>query len=77
MVEQVNLYKDHVKSVLEADWSLTGAVRAVTKNINIKNILLIPEGAENQITDEQVLVLDGDGHITEWKIENNGSVQSE
>ncbi len=63
-VSQVNFYKDHVKSVFEADWSLTGAVRAVTKNMKIKKITPVPEGKEN-IAGEQVLVLDWDGHITQ------------
>lgn len=61
---QVDLYKDHVKSVIEADWSLTGAVRAVTKNMKIKKIT--PARYETaEITDEQVLYLGEDGHITD------------
>jgi len=35
---QVSYYKDHVKSVFDSDWALTGAVRAKTKNIKIKTV---------------------------------------
>ncbi len=35
---QVSYYKDHVKSVFDSDWALTGAVRAKAKNIKIKMI---------------------------------------
>ena len=35
---QVCYYKDHVKSVFDSDWALTGAVRANLKNIKIKMI---------------------------------------
>ncbi len=63
-IGQVDLYKDHVKSVIETDWSLTGAVRAVTGNIKIKKIT--PERFETaKISDEQVLYLGTDGHITD------------
>ena len=63
-IYQVDFYKDHVKSVLEADWSLTGAVRAVTKNMKIKKIIPVLSGYE-EITNEQVLFMDADGHITD------------
>lgn len=35
---QVSYYKDHVKSVFDSDWALTGAVRAKARNIKIKMI---------------------------------------
>ncbi|MBR2499523.1 MAG: glucosyltransferase domain-containing protein [Clostridia bacterium] len=35
---QVSYYKDHVKTVFHHDWSLTGAVRAYTRNIRIKKV---------------------------------------
>ncbi len=63
-IAQVDFYKDHVKSVLEQDWSLTGAVRAVTKNMKIKLVTPVCSGSE-QIADEQVLFLGADGHITQ------------
>ena len=63
-IYQVDFYKDHVKSVLEADWSLTGAVRAVTKNMKIKKITPVLSGYE-EITNEQVLFMGADGHITD------------
>ena len=44
--EQNALYKDHVKSVFDADWSLTGALRAQTGNL--KPTCLLPR----QITEE-------------------------
>ncbi len=63
-IPQVDLYKDHVKSVIETDWSLTGAVRAVTGNIKIKKIT--PARFETaDISDEQVLYMGEDGHITD------------
>lgn len=33
---QVSYYKDHVKSVFDSDWALTGAVRAKCENVKIK-----------------------------------------
>lgn len=60
---QANLYKDHVKSVFAADWSLTGAVRAVTKNVNIHRVTpVIGEAEETGST--QVLYMDAGGHVT-------------
>lgn len=60
---QANFYKDHVKSVFAADWSLTGAVRAVTKNMKIHLITpVIGEAAETEQV--QVLYMDADGHVT-------------
>ena len=35
---QVSYYKDHVKSVFDSDWALTGAVRAKARNVKIKMI---------------------------------------
>ena len=35
---QVSYYKDHVKTAFHHDWSLTGAVRAYTRNIRIKKV---------------------------------------
>jgi hypothetical protein len=63
-IYQVDFYKDHVKSVLEADWSMTGAVRATTKNMKIKKITPVLSGQE-EITNEQVLFMGADGHITD------------
>jgi len=41
---QVSFYKDHVKSVFDSDWALTGAVRAKTRNIKIKMITPMEQG---------------------------------
>lgn len=35
-IEQVDFYKDHVKNLFYADWSLTGGVRAELKNMKIR-----------------------------------------
>ena len=35
-VSQNAFFKDHVKSVFDSDWALTGALRAKTKNLSIK-----------------------------------------
>ena len=43
-VPQVSYYKDHVKSVIDSDWALTGAVRAKTRNIKIKMITPMDAG---------------------------------
>lgn len=37
-VPQVSFYKDHVKNVFHAEWSLRGAVRAELKNVKIKKV---------------------------------------
>ncbi len=42
-VPQVSYYKDHVKSVFDSDWALTGAVRAKTRNIKIKMLTPMTE----------------------------------
>ena len=49
-VPQTSYYKDHVKSVCDSDWALTGAVRAKLRNINIKMItpVLSLEGVDTQ-----------------------------
>ncbi len=58
-VPQVSYYKDHVKSVCDSDWALTGAVRAKTRNINIKMItpVLSLEGIDTQ--GKQIIYLGG------------------
>lgn len=65
-IAQVDFYKDHVKSVLDQDWSLTGAVRAVTKNMKIKLVTPVFSG-EVETETEQVLFLGADGTITQIK----------
>lgn len=59
VVPQVSYYKDHVKSVFDSDWALTGAVRAKTRNINIKMItpVLSLEGIDAQ--GKQIIYLGG------------------
>ena len=56
---QVSYYKDHVKSVFDSDWALTGAVRAKTRNIKIKMItpVLSLEGVDTQ--GKQIIYLGG------------------
>ena len=51
-------YKDHIKSVFFEDWSLTGAVRSVAKNIKIKKITPIKEGVDFKKEDKQIIYID-------------------
>ncbi len=57
--EQVSYYKDHVKSVFDSDWALTGAVRAKTKNIKIKMLtpLYTLDGIDTK--DKQIIYIGG------------------
>ncbi len=61
--DQVNFYKDHVKSVFDADWSLTGAIRAVTRNVKIHRVTPMI-GEETETGAAQILYMDADGHVT-------------
>ena len=65
VVSQTSYYKDHVKSVFCADWSLTGAVRAKTQNNAILNIspVYALDGVDTE--GKQVLYMDATYHITE------------
>lgn len=63
--QQVSYYKDHVKSVFGADWSLTGAVRAQSRNIGIKLVTPVLEGADYDAENAQVLYMDKYGRVTE------------
>jgi hypothetical protein len=58
-VPQTSFYKDHVKSVCDSDWALTGAVRAKTRNIKIKMItpVLSLEGVDTE--GKQIIYLGG------------------
>ncbi len=59
ILPQVSYYKDHVKSVFDSDWALTGAVRAKLRNINIKMItpVLSLEGVDTE--GKQIIYLGG------------------
>ena len=54
-VPQTSYYKDHVKSVTGADWSLTGAVRAIARNNQIR--LITPVYSLDGIDTKGTLVL--------------------
>ncbi len=67
-VPQPAYYKDHVKSVTGADWSLTGALRARYRNLDIQNILLLTDDADidpASLVDKQVFYLEESGIVTE------------
>ena len=67
---QSSYYKDHVKSVFYSDWSLTGAVRAKTKNNAIKNITPVYtlDGLDKE--GKLVLYMDTSYHVTEGQNES-------
>ncbi len=54
---QVSFYKDHVLSVFESDWALTGAVRAHIRNVRTGKITPVIEGAEYDGTGKQIIHL--------------------
>lgn len=53
-VPQSAYYKDHVASVFDSGWALTGALRAKTKNLAIRCAMPVLEGTK---TDENMQVL--------------------
>ncbi len=55
--EQNAYYKDHVKSVFDSDWALTGAVRARMKSLKPKNIQPVLEGALPAVPNAQIITL--------------------
>lgn len=59
IVPQVSYYKDHVKSVFDSDWALTGAVRAKLRNINTKMItpVLSLDGVDTE--EKQIIYIGG------------------
>ena len=58
-VPQISYYKDHVKSVCDSDWALTGAVRAKTRNINIKMITPVLSLEDIDTQGKQIIYLGG------------------
>ncbi len=57
VAEQNAYYKDHVKSVFDSDWALTGAVRARMKSLKPKNIQPVLGEALPAVTDAQIITL--------------------
>ncbi len=56
---QVSYYKDHVKSVFDSDWALTGAVRAKCRNVNIKMLTPVYSLDGVDTKDKQIIYLGG------------------
>lgn len=56
---QVSYYKDHVKSVFDSDWALTGAVRAKCRNVNIKMITPVFSLDGIDTKDKQIIYIGG------------------
>jgi len=53
-IEQNSYHHDHIHNVTTSDWALTGAVRAVSENLKIKQIIMHPwAGAKTLVLDEQ------------------------
>jgi len=67
--EQTSYYKDHVKSVFYTDWSLTGAVRAKTKNNAVKNITPVYSLDGVDTEGKLILYMDTTYHVTEEQYE--------
>lgn len=58
MVPQNAFFKDHVKSVFDSDWALTGALRARTKNLSIKFAEPIIAGTHSPKENTQIIVIE-------------------
>ena len=59
LTEQVSYYKDHVKSVFDSDWALTGAVRAKCKNVKIKMITPVYSLDGIDVLESQIIYIGG------------------
>lgn len=57
------LYKDHVKSVVFEDWSLTGAVRAQGSNIKIKKVTPLDNDGKFEKDNVQIIYADENFNI--------------
>lgn len=68
-VPQTSYYKDHVKSVFAADWSLTGAVRAKVRSNNISSITPVYSLENVDTTGKLILHMDASYNITEEQYE--------
>ena len=55
--EQNAKYKDHVKSVFDSDWALTGAIRAEMKSLLPRRIVPVLPGEAYEIENTQVIDL--------------------
>lgn len=68
-IPQPAYYKDHVKSVTYADWSLTGALRAECKNVEIPTVLLLQaeDGLvdTSQLNNQQIFSITDSGDVIE------------
>lgn len=63
VLAQVSFYKDHVKSVFDSDWALTGAIRAQSKNVAIKKVTPVLSWEYYETEDKQVLYLNNQGEV--------------
>ncbi len=57
IVPQNAFYKDHVKSVFDSDWALTGALRARAKNLSIKYAEPVILGTQTPKENTQVIMI--------------------
>ena len=57
------LYKDHIKSVTYADWSLTGGVRSAGKNVRVKMITPVLLGENFNGENKQIIYIDKDLNV--------------
>ena len=58
LIEQNAFYKDHVKSVFDSDWALTGAVRAHMKSLAPQYIQPVLPGEKCETENSQIIVLE-------------------
>lgn len=59
VVPQVSYYKDHVKSVFDSDWALTGAIRAKCENVKIKMVTPVYSLDGIDTSDKQIIYVGG------------------
>ena len=58
LVSQNAFYKDHVKSVFDSDWALTGALRARLKSLTLQQALPVFPGQSVNVENAQVIIIE-------------------
>ncbi|MBQ2696040.1 MAG: glucosyltransferase domain-containing protein [Clostridia bacterium] len=58
VVKQNAFYKDHVKSVFDSDWALTGALRERLKTLTLKSATPVLPGQTVNLENAQIIILE-------------------
>lgn len=58
IIPQNAFFKDHIKSIFDSDWALTGALRARTKNLKIHYAEPVIKGTEIVKENTQIIVIE-------------------